>query len=48
VLDVVRAPLLGRVPATISYVVMIAMTIVGWWVTYAMFKRFRKRITYWS
>jgi len=48
VLDVVRAPLLGRVPATISYVVMIAMTIVGWWVTYAMFKRFRKRIAYWS
>ncbi|PDT58075.1 ABC transporter permease [Bradyrhizobium diazoefficiens] len=48
VVDVVRAPLLGRVPANISYVVMIAMTIVGWWGTYAMFKRFRRRIAYWS
>ena len=48
VLDVVRAPLMGRAPATLSYVVMVLMTIVGWWVTYAMFKRFRKRIAYWS
>jgi len=46
--DVVRAPLLGRVPEAISYGAMIAMTIGGWWLTYAMFKRFRKRIAYWS
>lgn len=48
VLNVVRAPLIGRVPDAISYGVMIAMTIGGWWLTYAMFKRFRKRIAYWS
>jgi len=48
VLDVVRAPLVGRVPDAISYGVMIAMTIGGWWLTYAMLKRFRKRIAYWS
>lgn len=48
VLDVVRAPLVGRVPDATSYGVMIVMTIAGWWVTYAMFKRFRKRIAYWS
>jgi ABC-type polysaccharide/polyol phosphate export permease len=48
VVDVVRAPLLGRVPEAISYGAMIAMTIGGWWLTYAMFKRFRKRIAYWS
>ena len=48
VLDVVRAPLVGRVPDAISYAVMIGMTIGGWWLTYAMFKRFRKRIAYWS
>jgi ABC-type polysaccharide/polyol phosphate export permease len=48
VVDVVRAPLLGRVPDAISYGVMIGMTIGGWWLTYAMFKRFRKRIAYWS
>jgi ABC-type polysaccharide/polyol phosphate export permease len=48
VVEVVRAPLVGRVPDAISYGVMIAMTIGGWWLTYAMFKRFRKRIPYWS
>jgi len=48
VVDVVRAPLIGRVPDATSYGVMIAMTIGGWWLTYAMFKRFRKRIAYWS
>jgi ABC-type polysaccharide/polyol phosphate export permease len=48
VIDVVRAPLIGQVPDAISYAVMIAMTVAGWWVTYAMFKRFRKRIAYWS
>jgi ABC-type polysaccharide/polyol phosphate export permease len=48
VLDVVRAPLIGRVPDAVSYGVMVAMAIGGWWLTYAMFKRFRKRIAYWS
>ncbi|WP_407194078.1 ABC transporter permease [Bradyrhizobium sp. STM 3566] len=48
VLDVVRAPLVGRVPEAISYGVMIAMAIGGWWLTYLMFRRFRKRIAYWS
>jgi ABC-type polysaccharide/polyol phosphate export permease len=46
--DVVRAPLIGQVPDAISYGVMIAMTIGGWWLTYAVFTRFRKRIAYWS
>lgn len=48
VIDVVRGPLVGRVPGAISYVVMIVMCIGGWWLTYAMFKRFRRRIAYWS
>ena len=48
VVDVVRAPLIGRVPDPISYGVLIAMTIGGWWLTYAVFERFRKRIAYWS
>ena len=48
VLDVVRAPLVGRVPDPFSYGVIIAMLIVGGWVTYLVFKRFRKRIAYWS
>jgi ABC-type polysaccharide/polyol phosphate export permease len=48
VVDIVRAPLIGQMPDPISYGVMIAMTIGGWWLTYEMFRRFRKRIAYWS
>jgi ABC-type polysaccharide/polyol phosphate export permease len=48
VVDVVRAPLIGRVPDLISYGATIAMTIVGGGLTYVMFERFRKRIAYWS
>ena len=48
VLDVVRAPMLGELPHLTSYVFMIGMTIGGWWLTYEMFARFRKRIAYWS
>jgi ABC-type polysaccharide/polyol phosphate export permease len=48
VVDVVRGPLVGRVPEATSYAVMVALAIGGWCLTYAMFKRFRKRIAYWS
>lgn len=48
VVDVVRAPLIGRLPDATSYGVMIVMAIAGWGVTYALFERFRKRIPYWS
>ncbi len=48
VLDVVRAPLIGQIPEPSSYAVMIAMTLGGWSLAYAVFARFRKRIAYWS
>ena len=48
VLDVVRAPLIGQMPDPTSYGVMIAMTIGGWSLAYAVFAHFRKRIAYWS
>jgi ABC-type polysaccharide/polyol phosphate export permease len=48
VVDVVRGPLIGRAPETISYAVVFALAIGGWWLTYVVFKRFRKRIAYWS
>jgi ABC-type polysaccharide/polyol phosphate export permease len=48
VVDVVRGPLVGHVPEAISYAVVVIMAIGGWSLTYAMFKRFRKRIAYWS
>jgi ABC-type polysaccharide/polyol phosphate export permease len=48
VVDIVRGPLIGRIPEAVSYAVVIVMAIGGWWLTYAVFKRFRKRIAYWS
>jgi ABC-type polysaccharide/polyol phosphate export permease len=46
--DLVRGPLLGRVPAFISYVIVLGITVLGWSLTYRVFKHFRKRISYWS
>jgi len=47
-INVVRAPLLGKVPALSSYVVVAFVTAIGWAVTYAFFSRYRKRIAFWS
>jgi ABC-type polysaccharide/polyol phosphate export permease len=47
-IDVVRTPLMGEVPTLVSYVGAIAITAVGWAVTYYTFRAFRKRIAYWS
>jgi ABC-type polysaccharide/polyol phosphate export permease len=46
--DLVRAPLLGEVPGVVSYSVVLLITVGGWALTYWLFKRFRKRIAYWS
>jgi ABC-type polysaccharide/polyol phosphate export permease len=46
--DMVRGPLLGKVPGVISYVVVLLITVGGWALTYWMFSYFRKRIAYWS
>ena len=47
-IDVVRAPLLGSVPTLSTYEAVLAITVVGWCMTYVMFKSFRRRIAYWS
>lgn len=47
VIDVIRAPLLGHVPATSSWPVLIATTLLGSGLTFAFFARFRARIAYW-
>jgi ABC-type polysaccharide/polyol phosphate export permease len=47
-IDVVRAPLLGKTPTLASYIAMVVMTTIGWVVTYATFRYFRKRIPYWN
>jgi ABC-type polysaccharide/polyol phosphate export permease len=47
-LEVVRAPLLGKIPAMTSYVAVVLIATGGWLLTYFVFERFRSRITYWS
>ena len=47
-INIVRAPLLGKVPAFSSYVVVGVVTVIGWALTYAFFSRFRRRIPFWS
>ena len=46
-IDVVRAPLLGELPALSSWETMATMTAVGWGATFAFFARFHHRIAYW-
>lgn len=45
--EVVRAPLLGQVPGLGSWIAVLAMTAAGWLVTFAFFRRYRRRIAYW-
>src|SRR5713101_6402795 len=46
--EIVRAPLLGEVPAVMTWIAVAIITVVGWGVTFVFFDRFRKRIAYWS
>jgi len=46
-LEIIRAPLLGQVPAPLTYAVVGVITVVGWAAAILMFRRCRDRITYW-
>jgi ABC-type polysaccharide/polyol phosphate export permease len=46
-IELLRGPLLGQAPALLSWLVLTGTAIVGWTVTFAIFKRFRKRVPYW-
>jgi ABC-type polysaccharide/polyol phosphate export permease len=45
--DIVRSPLLERASSLLSWEVVIAGTVLGWWFTMFAFSRFRARIPYW-
>ena len=45
--EVVRAPLLGKVPAFSSWIAVLCMTVGGWVLAFAFFRRYRWRIAYW-
>lgn len=46
-IELVRAPLLGQVPAPLTWTVVLATTAGGWFITLLFFRRFRSRIPYW-
>lgn len=46
-LEVVRAPLLGRLPSLQNLVAVLCVTVIGWAATLALFSRFRGRVAYW-
>ena len=46
-LELVRAPLLGEMPSTLTWAVVVGLTVVGWMVGFTFFQRFRSRIPYW-
>jgi ABC-type polysaccharide/polyol phosphate export permease len=45
--EVVRAPLLGQVPAGVTWLIVSALAVGGWAFTFFLFQRFRRRIAYW-
>lgn len=46
-IELIRAPLLGMLPSTTSWLVVLVMTVVGWGFTLLVFSRVRCRVTYW-
>ena len=46
-LEVVRAPLLGEVPAAGSWIAVGAITVAGWAGALVLYARCRGRIAYW-
>jgi lipopolysaccharide transport system permease protein len=47
VIDLVRSPLLGSVPALSSWMIGLGMAVVGWVFALALTGRYHKRIPYW-
>ena len=46
-IEILRGPLLGAPPSKLSWLVVACITILGWVVTLALFRRGRGRIVYW-
>lgn len=47
IIDIVRAPLLGKAPATQSYIVALLFALAGWLAVYWLLSKKRHRLVYW-
>jgi ABC-type polysaccharide/polyol phosphate export permease len=45
--ELIRGPLLGHDPSRLSWLVVAAITVVGWAMTLMLYSRYRSRIPYW-
>ena len=45
--ELIRAPLLGQVLPAVTWMLVLAVTLVGWSLTWAVFARYRGRVPYW-
>ena len=46
-IEIVRAPLLGKLPSALNWQVAILLAVAGWGITMLFYGRFRSRIAYW-
>lgn len=46
-IDIVRAPLLGRSPAAVSWTVCLSMAMIGCFISFSIFSRVRSQIAFW-
>jgi ABC-type polysaccharide/polyol phosphate export permease len=46
-LEIVRSPLLGQLPASTNWVVSLALALVGWGMAIIVYGRYKRRIAYW-
>jgi ABC-2 type transport system permease protein len=46
-IEIVRMPLLGKPAPTLSWLVVIGITVAGWVATLVFYSRYRRRIAYW-
>ena len=46
-IELVRAPLLGKAPGMLSWVAVLGIALAGWTLTFEFFRRYRWRIAYW-
>jgi lipopolysaccharide transport system permease protein len=46
-IEIVRSPLLGQMPTTMSWEVSLTLALTGWIMALAVYGRFKRRIAYW-
>lgn len=46
-IEIVREPMLGKVPSGLSYMVCLGCALVGWLIAYRLFAKKRNRLAYW-